>query len=278
MADQRINREPVIQAGNTCFKEAVCIDVERIYDSCADKDCLEDLRCYFTDRTQPIVDNATSVRVRKAEIITCFIDVEPVPFNRGFYTIDVTYFFRVTLDALTVPMVPPCTIQGLCVFEKKCILFGSDGNVKVFSSEFRPDENDDQLQPTTTNPRAVVQAVDPVALDAKICDLCDKCCDPCCCCVPKRVCCCFDGDFDGADNDAEKAVFVTLGLFSIIQLERDVQILVPAYDFCMPEKECACNTDDPCELFRKIKFPKEEFFPPELSKDQRGCCDKKDWD
>ena len=34
----------VIRPGDTsCFKEAVCIDAERIYDSCSDKDCLEDL-------------------------------------------------------------------------------------------------------------------------------------------------------------------------------------------------------------------------------------------
>ena len=33
-----------------CFKEAVCIDASRVYDSCGDKDCLEDLRVYFRPR------------------------------------------------------------------------------------------------------------------------------------------------------------------------------------------------------------------------------------
>ena len=33
-----------------CFKEAVCIDASRVYDSCGDKDCLEDLRVYFFAR------------------------------------------------------------------------------------------------------------------------------------------------------------------------------------------------------------------------------------
>ena len=32
----------------TYSKEAVCINAGRIYDSCSDKDCLEDLRVYFT--------------------------------------------------------------------------------------------------------------------------------------------------------------------------------------------------------------------------------------
>ena len=42
----------VIRPGDTsCFKEAVCIDAERIYDSCSDKDCLEDLQVFFSDKT-----------------------------------------------------------------------------------------------------------------------------------------------------------------------------------------------------------------------------------
>lgn len=28
--------------------------------------------------------------------------------------------------------------------------------------------------------------------------------------------------------------------------------------------ECVTTTDDPCELFKKIKFPVNEFFPPKL--------------
>ena len=50
---------------------------------------------------------------------------------------------------------------------------------------------------------------------------------------------------------------------SIIRLERDTQLLIPAYDYCVPEKECAggrCH-DDPCEIFAQIRFPVEEFFP-----------------
>ena len=29
------------------FKEAVCIDAQRVYDSCSDKDCIEDIRVLF---------------------------------------------------------------------------------------------------------------------------------------------------------------------------------------------------------------------------------------
>jgi hypothetical protein len=31
----------------------------------------------------------------------------------------------------------------------------------------------------------------------------------------------------------------------------------------MPEKECVSGSeDDPCDLFKNIKFPIDEFFPP----------------
>ena len=44
------------------IKEAICIDTNRVYDSCADKDCLTDLRVYLTDRGQCILDNASIVK------------------------------------------------------------------------------------------------------------------------------------------------------------------------------------------------------------------------
>ena len=243
------------------IREAVCIDTDRVYDSCADKDCLADLRVYFPTRMQETVNNATNIRCRGCKILTAFIEVERVPFNRGFYSVDITFFFKVTLDAFTLPLAPPTTVCGLCTFSKKCILYGSEGNVKVFSSEFTPDEIDDQFPVANTNPKAKVQTVDPICLDAKLCD-------PSACCdnlyasntgVPTSVRRCFDGELT---QDADKAVAVTLGLFTIVQLERDVQMLIPAYDFCVPDKECCCDTDDPCEAFRKIDFPLGEFFPP----------------
>ena len=41
-------------------------------------------------------------------------------------------------------------------------------------------------------------------------------------------------------------------------------MMVPVYDFCIPDKECVTSADDLCELFKKIKFPVNEFFPPRL--------------
>lgn len=259
------------------IKEAVCIDTNRVYDSCADKDCLENLQVYFTDEAQAVIDTATNVRPKSATVLNVYIEVEKVPFNKGFYSVNLTYYFKICFDVFTGPQCQPLTICGLTSFTKKCILYGSEGNVKVFSSEFSNSDCNGQLPMTTTNPRAKVQTVDPVCLDAKIfcpqecCFKFDCCCNPSN--LPKCVCRCFEGNFSCCEPNEHKVVTVTLGIFTIIQLERDVQMLIPAYDFCIPKKECQCSdTDNPCEVFRQLKFPVDEFFPPK--NDQKGPCCK----
>ena len=247
---------------NQPIKEAVCIDTKRIYDSCADKDCISGIQVCFTDRNQEIINCANSIRCRSCEVVNCFIDVEEVPFNRGFYSVDITFFIKVKLDTYACSITPSVPAQGLVIFNKRAILYGSDGRVKTFSSEFSSEEFDEQLLPTTTNPIAKVQCVDPICLDAKLCQTRDCCEAPFCglSSIPGCVCRQFDGAFTGCN--IEKSVRVTLGLFSIVQVERDVQIMIPAYDFCLPTKECNNSKDDPCDSFKKIKFPVDEFFPP----------------
>ncbi len=246
------------------IKEAICIDTNRVYDSCADKDCLTDLRVYLTDRGQCILENSTSVKCRVAEIINCLVEVEKVPFNKGFYSVDLTFFVKVSLDAYSCPTAQPCLIDGLVTFSKKCILYGSDGNVKIFSSNYVENGFDDQNCVKNSNPKAKVQTVEPICLDAQICNICDCCNTLGSCCddgVPAYICRQFEGSFTN-NQCCEKAIKVTLGIFTIVQLERDVQMLIPAYDFCVPTKECCCETEEPCDIFRKISFPVDEFFPP----------------
>ena len=99
------------QAG--CFKEAVCIDEYRVYDYCGDKDCLEDLRVYFTEAGQQVIDQACNVRIRNAQVITVYLDLEPVPFHKGFYSIDMTFFFEVNLDAVSYTHLGVHTLYAL---------------------------------------------------------------------------------------------------------------------------------------------------------------------
>ena len=205
-----------------------------------------------------------SVKAGCAELLYAYIDVEPVSFNRGFYTVDVRYFYRITADAF-VGAARPVEVTGLAVFDKRAILFGSEGSAKVFSSSGTNCSLDPQELPRTTAPIAVVESVDPLILNLKLADVCE--CRPCecgCADIPAAVAACFPEELMTC-GDVHR-LYVTLGQFSIIRLERDTQLLMPVYDYCMPDKECPCSgcdcQEDPCELFRKVQFPVSEFFPP----------------
>lgn len=253
-------------AGNA-FKEAVCIDAGRIYDSCSDKDCLEDLQVYFTETEQAKIDRSLSVKAKSVEVLNVFLEVEPIPFNRGFYSVDMTFYFLVNLSAYYTPVSTADTVTGIAFFSKKVILYGSEGNVKVFSSEMPFGGNGN----VSDSPRAVVQAVTPIVLSSRVSDGCDCDCNACELNFPESVSSLFNERFVVPGNG--RKVLITLGLFTIVQLERRVQMLIPAYDFCIPGKECVTTTDDPCEVFKHIKFPTNEFFPPRLEENENiGVC------
>lgn len=234
-----------LECGGANFREAVCIHTDKIFDSCRDKDCLENVRVYLTQAGQEIVDRAISIKCSKAEIIWVFTDIEAVPFNRGFYSIDLKYFFRVCLQVFT-GVGRPTEVEGLATFNKRVILFGSDGNAKIFSSKYKQNAFDPQQWKKTNMPYAVVEVVEPIALGAKLVDVRQN---NCCCdddfdlaSVPDSVCRIFD-DALVVGGECKRA-FVSLGVFSIIKLERRVQLLIPSYDYCVPQKECVGATAD----------------------------------
>ena len=257
--------DSIIDTGEKRINEAVCIDTKRIYDSCVSKDCLEDLRVTFYAPAQMLVDNAVTVKCRDCTIEAVSIDVDEVPFDNGFYSVDVTYYFKLTFDCYSAPCTVPMVATGYTSFNKKCILYGSSGNVKVFVSNVSAEALDCPEAPQYTNPSAKVQAVDPVVLSMDVICSCD-CRVPCLTSMPKSITSTLDNST--LPERPAKAVLVTLGLFSIIQMEREVQMTIPAYDYCIPERECNCNTANPCETFAGIDFPVDEFFP----RDKEDCC------
>ena len=111
------------------FKEAVCIDAMRIYDSCSDKDCVEDIRVLFTAGQQALVNSATNVRLKDVSVLTVYLDLQPIPFHRGFYSVDMTFFFDVTVELFGGPSSCPMPVSGVSVFNKKVILYGSEGSM-----------------------------------------------------------------------------------------------------------------------------------------------------
>ncbi len=244
-------------------RESVCVHTRKIFDSCRDKDCIEDLRFYPTAAAQELLSSCQMVRGGTAELLYVYTDVEPVTFHRGFYSIDMRFFYRVTLQVCTgTPRYAEA--EGLCVFDKRCILFGSEGSAKVFSSDTRLSAPDRPGRVGSNLPTAVVTAVDPIVLDARIADRCSPpaSCDACLTEIPDGIADCFASELI-CDDSGQRRYYVTLGQFSLVRLERDTQLLIPVYDYCVPQTECGCSDrEDPCGLFKNVAFPMGEFFPP----------------
>ena len=58
------------------LQEALSIHTRKITDSCRDKDCIEDLRVYLTRGSQNVLDECACAKVRCAELLYTYIDVE----------------------------------------------------------------------------------------------------------------------------------------------------------------------------------------------------------
>ena len=102
---------------------------------------------------------------------------------------------------------------------------------------------------------SITTAVDPLLLCARIVD-------------------CSCGNFD---ESAIRRVCISLGQFSTVRLERDTQLLIPVYDYCIPSNECTlaggdCSCEDPCKVFDAVEFPMDDFFPPAAAPGGCGCA------
>ena len=116
---------------------------------------------------------------------------------------------------------------------------------------------------------AVVEVLDPMVLGSKVCQVCA--CESCSLNIPAQVQAMFAEELVlGGDK---QRLFVTLGQFSIIRLERPAQIIVPVLDYAIPTKECCADpggcSEDPCAVFDKVPFPAEAFAPTGCD---GGCC------
>jgi hypothetical protein len=251
------------------LREAVCVHVEKVYDNCREKDCIEDAVVDFVDNVQDLINNAVKVKTKDAEVVAILADLEDVPFKRGFFTVNVRYKIRVVVEFcykdVTGNIVNSTPKVGFIWFSKTVILFGSEGKIKIFRSvdphgnvPIRCEGCNDGcggLVEQDNLPVIKVEVAEPLVLNTRV----------------KRV---HEKHHGGNDEDGhdvsslitgpQKKVVITVGLFSIIKLVRLVQLLIPAFNFCYPNKECISSSEEnPCEIFDTIEFPLDQFFPPQ---------------
>ena len=241
------------------LSEAVCIHTGKIMDSCLDKDCIEDLRVYLTAESQAALEQSTSTKARCAELLHIQLDVGRISFNRGYYSVDITYYYKIIADAV-ICGTKPATIYGLAVFAKRVVLCGGEGSAQVFSS--RDCHEGSCCGQGRGLPEAIVEALDPMLLAARVLDAGSCPCGGESCDIPACVRACFDSEL--VTSGEKRKLYVTLGQFSIIRLQRDTQLLIPSFSYCVPEKGCCDNPgceETPCEAFGRIEFPTEAFYP-----------------
>lgn len=259
---------------SACFADSTndvcCIDTYKIFDSCRDQLCLEDMKILMTDNAQETLSASNDVRVKAVKVIWVKINTSEMPFNRGYYQVKIRYYFYVLLEGCINGS--PREIPGVAIYDQTSVLCGGESNVSTFKSDVNSSFcNSPLIAPSNSiyhQPQIVVDVVEPIVLNLKVVDKCPAKIG--CSCslddMPEQVCCCFDGNI--VDRSDVKTAFISLGVFALVRLQRAAQIIVPAGDFYIPEKDCSCNTnfDDACSLFKAMSFPMEEFFP------QEGCC------
>ena len=254
------------------LQQALPIHTRKITDSCRDKDCIEDLRVYLTRGSQAILDTAAGAKVRCADLLYTYIDVEPVAFDRNHYCIDVTFYYRILADA-TIGTCRPAALYGLAMFSKRVVLCGEESKAHIFTSDTCLAGPDGASIRSANKPTAVVEVLDPMVLSSKVKEICDCSCKDVAQ-IPGGICQLFDEEL--VLSGENRRLFVTLGQFSIIRLERDAQLIVPVLDYSIPHKECCDNgacAEDPCEMFSRIPFPAKQFAPRGCDQPPREPCD-----
>ena len=270
----------------------VCVETNRILDSCRDRDCYENIRVFLTDLGQEIIEHTTQVRVKDACIAWTYIGIDPVQFNRGFYTVHIRFYIKLIFEACV------CTgrgsgtqateFDGIAVLEKQVVLFGGESSVSIFRSSTDGSAFCADPEPCYKErsvPTAVVEAVDPIVLGVRVLE--PVCPEPviCCCCacdVPPSIAGCLSAplcrescDGDSQDDRGGRRLTVSLGIFSLVRLVRPAQYLITASEFIIPDKECiSAKPDDPCDLLRSMAFPIAEFSPapmPLPTADRNKC-------
>ena len=266
MADNKFPCDHRVPAG--CGKdtphETVCIETNRILDSCRDRDCFENVKVFLTDFGEEIIEHTGAVRVKSACITQTHISLDPVQFNRGFYSVNIRFYVKLTFEAC-IGNGRSQEFDGIAVLDKKVILYGGECNVSVFRSSGDFSDFCGSVEPCCkekNKPTAVVEAVEPIVLGVNVFEKANDCCCCCCCArdIPDTVVSSLNGNLIYDERDDRRYLAVSLGIFSVVRIVRTGQYLVSATEYIIPDKECISpSNDDPCSVFRSMAFPTAEF-------------------
>ncbi len=128
MAENRFSCAPSPSA-----RETVCIETNRVLDSCRDRDCFENVRVYLSCFGNEVLERTGAIRAKSACIVWSYIGIDPIQFNRGFYSVNIRFYVKVVFEAC-IGGGRSQELEGIAVLEKRVILFGGESNVNIFKS------------------------------------------------------------------------------------------------------------------------------------------------
>lgn len=279
------NRFPCASSGSS--RDTVCIETNRVLDSCRDRDCFENVRVYLSEFGNEVLERTGAIRARSASVVWTYIGIDPIQFNRGFHSVTIRFYVKLGFEAC-IGNGRSQELEGIAVLEKRVILYGGESNVNIFKSRGTTDDFCGCHKPECGEknvPTAIVEVVDPVLLGTKIVEKASECNCCCCCCendLPESVLSsleaplCFDDHTYTQESGSGRYLTVSLGIFSEVRIVRPAQYLIQATEYCIPEKECApVEEDDPCRVFRNMPFPANEFCPqgiPSVGQERSSRC------
>ena len=266
--------------GGTGARETVCIEANHVLDSCRDRDCYENVHVFLTNFGNEIIERTGNIRVKHSCIAWSNITIDPIAFNKGFYSVNIRLYIKITFEACLSPGRVQ-DFEGIAVIDKNVILYGGESNLNVFKSNGTSGfcEYPTELCCSEGNvPTAVVEAVDPIILNAKIIEKRhDHHCFCCCCCedIPEGVTRNINGTLC---DEGSRHLVVSIGIFSVVRIVRPAQYIIQATEYTVPDKECLTRSEEnPCDIFKCMEFPTHEFstgagaFPKQLTHTDKNC-------
>ena len=142
-------------------RDSVYIETNRILDSCRDRDCFENVRVFLTDFGKEVIEHTNTVRAKSACIAWTYIGLDPILFNRGFYSVNIKFYVKLIFEAC-VGGGRSQEFDGVAVLEKKIVLFGGEGNVTTFRSSADGDGFCAEIQPCCREKKLPIATVDSV--------------------------------------------------------------------------------------------------------------------
>lgn len=234
-----------------------CIDTYRIYDSCREQNCFENLPVFLTDITLGRLGAQKDLQAKQIKILGVKLKRTSVPFQDGLIRIGATYYFSATLTNGTD------YYSGLAIGNKEYCLYAGKSDTVTFRACVSENEcSGDEFATRQTPLLVVLECAEPIPLCTEFRSFIPENAPNKGLEIPRFIADNFEGTFQVAQSP--KGFFtVTVGLFSIIKTERKNSIVVPACDYCIPGAKCTdqAPSEDPCTFFGKMPFPMEEFYP-----------------